>query len=289
MNNSVPLEALTTAIDDLAAPLEKYVLVTHADHRHREFEYRWGLNPFEFDENHERNAIYMRKSMHALYRRNWCLIPTRETLAAMREMLTYNQRCAVTERKSFLEEFSEPEYEYIFLPWNTTEEIIVDGNRYSPPYDGFPRVKCSANPFFLAFHAQNQILLADHSLCPRDYRNAFARISASWHGGCPSWFSQEPDSSDPSDAMTLEDMSQWSDESEGPAPAPALPLPSLTPVTKQSRIANWVQSTANPKLHEPATEPLKSPLKAKRPRPDSKAAWRRDSVLGQRWTEQLFE
>ncbi|KAJ7592158.1 hypothetical protein C8J56DRAFT_521405 [Mycena floridula] len=287
MNNSVPLEALATASDDLSAPLEKYVLVTDSKHLHRALEYSWGLNRLEFDENHERNAIYMRKSMHALFPFGWSLIPTKETLTAMREMLEFNVVCGVTERKSFLTEFSAPEYEYIFLPMDIQVDILVYGQRYSPPYHGFPRIKCSANPFFLAFHSQSQVLLSNRALCPGDYQDAFSIVSSSWHSGCPSWFSLEPDSSSGS-SDTLEE-SEWSEDSRDPLPAPAPPARRQASVAKDSLIANWVKSNADPKLHEPAMEPLKLPLKARKPRPDSKAAWRRDSVLGQRWTEQLFE
>ncbi|KAJ7592160.1 hypothetical protein C8J56DRAFT_1162594 [Mycena floridula] len=285
MSNSVPLEALTTALDDLDAPLEKYVLISGAKHLHRSFEYLWGLNAFEFDETHERNIIYLRKSLHARLRQGWTLIPTIETLTAMRALVGHNSRCPLTERKSFLSEFSAPEYEYMFLPMDIQEEIIVDGRCFSPPYQGFPRIRCSANPFFVAYQCEGQIILSDSAVCSKAYLTAYFLVSSDWHGGYPKSFVGEPESSD-SDS---DEETQWSDSSEDSVPAPALPPPSRTPVTKQSRIANWVKSNADPELHEPAMEPLKSPLKARKPRPDSKAAWRRDSVLGQRWTEQLFE
>ncbi|KAJ7592149.1 hypothetical protein C8J56DRAFT_521255 [Mycena floridula] len=285
MSNSVPLEALTTALDDLGAPLEKYALVSGESHMHRALEFIWGLNAFEFDETHEKNIICLRKSMHGLLSQGWTLIPTIETLTAMKEMVRYNTQCALTQRKSFLTEFSAPEYEYIFLPLDIQEEILVYEHRFVPPYQDFPRIRCSANPFFVAYHCEGQIILSDPAVCPRPYRSAYFLVSSDWHGGCPKSFVGEIESSD-SDS---DDETQWSDSSEDSVPAPALPPPSRTPVTKQSRIANWVKSNADPELHQPAMEPLKSPLKARKPRPDSKAAWRRDSALGQRWTEQLFE
>ncbi|KAJ7599311.1 hypothetical protein C8J56DRAFT_916407 [Mycena floridula] len=147
----VSLEALITSVDDLQAPLEKHVLINNCPHMHRIFEYRWGLNLREFDESHERNIIYVRKSMRALLGRGWTLVPTEDTLTNMREMQAYNESCPLSERKNFLAEFSAPEYEYMFFPVKMQEDIIVDGKRYSAPYSDFPRIKCSVNAFFCRF------------------------------------------------------------------------------------------------------------------------------------------
>ncbi|KAJ7583824.1 hypothetical protein C8J56DRAFT_193317 [Mycena floridula] len=229
----------------------------------------------------------VRKSMHARLRRGWTLIPTVETLTTMTEMVIHNWRCPLKERKCFLTEFPDPEYEYIFLPVDIQEEIIVYGRRFLSPYADFPRIKCNANPFFIAYHCESQVILADSAVCPSGYFNAYRYVSSDWHASYPKSFIGEPESSE---SDSIDDETHWGDSSEEDSvPAPALPPPSRTPVTEKSRIANWVNSNADPKFHEPALEPLQSPLKARKPRPDSKAAWRRDSALGQRWTEQLFE
>ncbi|KAJ7583806.1 hypothetical protein C8J56DRAFT_192899 [Mycena floridula] len=236
-----------------------------------------------------RNA---REECHILAKIHACSSPSRmdfnpdlETLTAMTEMVTHNWRCPLKERKCFLTEFPDPEYEYIFLPVDIQEEIIVYGGRFLPPYADFPRIKCNANPFFIAYHCESQVILAD--VCPTGYFNAYRYVSSDWHASYPKSFIGEPESSE---SDSIDDETHWGDSGEEDSvPAPALPPPSRTPVTKKSRIANWVNSNADPKFHEPALEPLQSPLKARKPRPDSKAAWRRDSALGQRWIEQLFE
>ncbi|KAJ7906051.1 hypothetical protein B0H13DRAFT_2333921 [Mycena leptocephala] len=162
---TVPLSALATSIEDDAQLTTKFLFPKDV-RLHRHMEYLWGLEIYTIDPTHERSILHTRKSMGGI--RTWTLAPTEETLATMNALQTHNFTEPLSERKSFLTEFSAPEYEYIFVPLYTEDDFFVlepgrVPQRFSFPYTNFPRVTSSANPFFVAFYirlcAKNLIAL----------------------------------------------------------------------------------------------------------------------------------
>ncbi|KAJ7592153.1 hypothetical protein C8J56DRAFT_932648 [Mycena floridula] len=251
---------------------KKYLLIENQDKLHHLLEYMWGLEFSQFDENHERNAIYVRKSMHALLAEGWTLIPTEETMAAMADMQYYNEICPIPERKNLFKEFPAAEYEYIFLPITIQEEITISGKHYSPPYTDFPRVKCSANPFFIAFHCEAQILLSDHPVCPMEYQLFSYEMSSAWKSVYPASFRQTAAASELCHNIDASHRTK---------------ARTRTALGKDTLVAKWLQSSADPQLHECVMAPLASP-KVKRRVSDFKAAWQSDSTRGKRWKKRLF-
>ncbi|KAJ7601241.1 hypothetical protein C8J56DRAFT_912570 [Mycena floridula] len=128
MSITVPLHAVAAAIEDIDEPLtEKFLFTTAADLQ-RNLEYLWGLEIYTIDAKHERSIVQIRKSMQKLVSGDWgdwTLVPTEQTLSAMASLQDFNTSCPISERKSFLTEFSAPEYEYIFVPLSSDAEFFV--------------------------------------------------------------------------------------------------------------------------------------------------------------------
>ncbi|KAJ6473518.1 hypothetical protein C8R47DRAFT_712880 [Mycena vitilis] len=158
MTTTVPLSALAASVDDIdVASLERKFLFPEDNALHRHMEFLWGLDIYTINPKHERSILEIRKSMTGTD--SWTLVPTEETLNAMYALQVYNATASVSERKSFLDEFSAKEYEYIFVPLSTEVDffILQAGQaplRFSAPYTDFPLVASSANPFFVAFHSR---------------------------------------------------------------------------------------------------------------------------------------
>ncbi|KAJ7892737.1 hypothetical protein B0H14DRAFT_3125927 [Mycena olivaceomarginata] len=139
MTTAVPLSALATSLEDINAPLTRRFYS-------------------------QRGCPYIRKSAEvSLISRagGWTLVPTEETLAAMLALQKYNITAPVSERKSFLTEFSATEYEYIIVPLSTELDFFIlqpgeAPRRFSSPYTGLPRVTSSAHPFFVAFDSADE-------------------------------------------------------------------------------------------------------------------------------------
>ncbi|KAJ7747248.1 hypothetical protein B0H16DRAFT_1888779 [Mycena metata] len=157
MTSTVPLSSLAASPND-NAPLVSKLLFTKDTRLLRHLEYLWGLEIHTFDPTHERSILHIRKSMENLSSGSWSLVPTQETLAAMHLLQKHNYTLPLSQRKSFLTEFS-AEYEYIFVPLDTDVDFFVlqpgqDPQRLASPYDDFPRVTSSANPFFVLFYSR---------------------------------------------------------------------------------------------------------------------------------------
>ncbi|KAJ6470042.1 hypothetical protein C8R47DRAFT_1222672 [Mycena vitilis] len=189
MAATVPLSALATSVEDIDSELTPRFLFPKRDVRlHRQMEYLWGLEIQTIDPTHERSVLYIRKSMETPFRSgmngSWFLIPTEETLGAMRLLQDRNVRAPISERTSFLDEFSAQEYEYIFIPDYTDIEFLAledesAPQRFSAPYTDFPRVTSSANPFFVTFHARPRICMSHPSITETWYR-AFNALTMYW-------------------------------------------------------------------------------------------------------------
>ncbi|KAJ7666249.1 hypothetical protein DFH06DRAFT_1186342 [Mycena polygramma] len=161
MTTTVPLSALATSVEDIDSELTPRFLFPA--HDVRLMEYLWGLEIHTIDPTHERSVLYIRKSTETPFRNgingSWFLIPTEETLGAMRLLQERNITVPISERTSFLDEFAAQEYEYIFIPDDTDIDFLVleaesAPQRFSAPYTDFPQVTSSANPFFVTFHAR---------------------------------------------------------------------------------------------------------------------------------------
>ncbi|KAJ7853867.1 hypothetical protein B0H13DRAFT_1197666 [Mycena leptocephala] len=127
MTTTVPFSALATVEEPIDAPLARRFLFPKDDVRlHRHIEYLWGLEIYSFDSTHERSILHIRKSMDLSASTGcWTLAPTEETLAAMNSLQTHNFTVPVSERKSFLTEFSATEYEYILVPLCTDVDFLM--------------------------------------------------------------------------------------------------------------------------------------------------------------------
>ncbi|KAJ7666251.1 hypothetical protein DFH06DRAFT_1127372 [Mycena polygramma] len=118
MTMTVPLSALATSADDTdATQLGKRYLFPKNN-----------ALIFTIEPKHERSILEIRKSMETLPGSDdtgWTLVPTEETLIAMDVLQTHNITASISERKSFLTEFSAAQYEYIFVPLNTEAEFCL--------------------------------------------------------------------------------------------------------------------------------------------------------------------
>ncbi|KAF7370978.1 hypothetical protein MSAN_00732000 [Mycena sanguinolenta] len=189
MTTTIPLGALATALEDNDAPLRRKYLFRKDYNIHHQMEYLWGMDIDALDSTHERSILYVRSSMldstlpWPLYM--WILIPTQETLVAMLDLQIHNISVPISERKSFLTEFSAQEYEYIFFPLRPANYFILlpgqDPRRFSAPlpYADFPRVTSSANPFFVTFDSQ-MMLMIHHFNLPKTYWEIFAAVTEHW-------------------------------------------------------------------------------------------------------------
>ncbi|KAJ7601173.1 hypothetical protein C8J56DRAFT_1157394 [Mycena floridula] len=266
----VPLHAIATAIEDIDEPLkEKFLFATApgAAEVHRNLEYLWGLEIYTIDPKHERSIIRIRKSMQKPLSSDWgdwTLAPTEQTLSAMLSLQDYNELCPVSERKSFLTEFSAPEYEYIFVPLCSDVEffILQSGSaprRFSAPYLDFPRVTSSVNPFFVIFSAGFRIR-PNNPLFSDAWHQSLGDMSVQWrpfslpHDFLSSCYSCYPEDfrsetayeSEPDPHSGRDDPKSGSDETmvkpveESPSPVP----------DKEELVYQWVQHDVDPRLHQ---------------------------------------
>ncbi|KAK7000682.1 hypothetical protein R3P38DRAFT_1826446 [Favolaschia claudopus] len=195
MVSTVPLSAIATCRQDLEeglnTSLTRVYLCPRDDYEtHRQMEYLWGLDLHTLDPKHERSIVKIRKSMQITLptgTRRWALVPTEETLAAMLAFQLNNCFVPVSDRKSFLTEFSAPEFEYIFVSFAQDVDYFVrtpgkHPNRFTAPYNNFPRVTSSANPFFVTFNSRDLIDRYRYSPSNAWFR-AFRLISLPWYPG----------------------------------------------------------------------------------------------------------
>ncbi|KAJ6470056.1 hypothetical protein C8R47DRAFT_1325349 [Mycena vitilis] len=190
---TVPLSALATSLYDIdGTDLRSRYLFPEDDRLHRHMEYLWGLEIYTIDPAHERSILRIRKSMETPFadgKGDWTLAPTEETLRAMQLLQKHNFTVPVTERKSFLAEFAAQEYEYIFVPINTELDFLVletgrAPQRFSAPYIDLPRVKSSANPFFVTFYSRMKIRMTNPFVTDAVSR-ALGDLTIYWLGGFP--------------------------------------------------------------------------------------------------------
>jgi len=191
MTTTVPLSALATSLEAIDAPLTQKFLFPRDDVRlHRDMEYLWGLEIYMIDPRHPRSILHIRKSMQVPLPGStcsWTLVPTEETLAAMDALQEHNFTVPNSERKSFLTEFSAPEYEYIFVPLYTDVDFFIlqpgqAPQRYSAPYTDFPRVTSSANPFFVTFESRLKIQRY-HVSGSKTWHRVFGSLTMHWIDG----------------------------------------------------------------------------------------------------------
>ncbi|KAJ7185583.1 isoprenoid synthase domain-containing protein [Mycena filopes] len=191
MASVVPLTALSTSPDAGGAPLTRKYLFRDDDVRvQRLMEYLWGLEINTMDRNHESSILHIHKSMTTLIRGRWALAPTEDTLAAMESLQRHNYTVPISERRSFLDvEFPAGEYEYIFVPLNTDADFFVlepgrAPRRFSAPYDNFPHVTSSANPFFVMFSSRLRMASSDVSNSD-EWHRLFSEVTLEWFSDDP--------------------------------------------------------------------------------------------------------
>ncbi|KAJ6473520.1 hypothetical protein C8R47DRAFT_1144673 [Mycena vitilis] len=189
MTTTVPLNALAASVDDInVADLERKFLFPEDNALHRHAEYLWGLDMNTIEPKHERSILEIRKSMETLPGTDgsWTLVPTEETLIAMDVLQTHNITASISERKSFLTEFSAAQYEYIFVSLNTEAEFFIlqpgqTPRRFSAPYTDFPLVTSSANPFFVAFYSRFIREFHELTALPSEtWHQIFSRVRMHW-------------------------------------------------------------------------------------------------------------
>ncbi|KAJ7666222.1 hypothetical protein DFH06DRAFT_269893 [Mycena polygramma] len=142
----------------------------------------WGLDIRTIDPTHKHSIVKFPRSMATFSTGcGWTLVPTEETLAAMDALQVHNP---ISERKSFLTEFSARKYEYIFVPLYTEVDFFVlepghAPQRFSAPYTDFPLVTSSANPFFVTFYSRPKILRI-HEPASNTWHRHFGDIKIHW-------------------------------------------------------------------------------------------------------------
>ncbi|KAJ7185578.1 hypothetical protein C8R46DRAFT_1061043 [Mycena filopes] len=300
---SVPLSALSTSPDAVDAPLTRKYLFPGGDVRlQRLMEYLWGLDINTMDTNHESSILHIRKSMVALSRGSWALAPTEETLAAMESLQRHNYTVPISERRSFLDEFSAAEHEYIFVPFNTDVDFFVlepgqTPRRFIAPYDNFPRVTSSANPFFVMFHSQMKIRSCHASTSPRWHR-LFRQITLEW-------FSDElPDdfllSSYPESLVSDAESETQVDSKSGSHDTVVTPMDedSSSVPDKEAFVDGWLRDDiGQPQenlVWSGTPSPWPSAPRDEQPRPIEDAirlypCWHRETKLGRKYTKRLFQ
>ncbi|KAJ7575081.1 hypothetical protein C8J56DRAFT_458928 [Mycena floridula] len=195
---------------------------------------------------------------------DWTLVPMEQTLSAMASLQDFNTSCPISERKSFLTEFSAPEYEYIFVPLSSDAEFFVlqpesAPQRFTSPYLDFPRVTSSANPFFVTFSASLRIS-QNNPLFSETWRRSFGAMVLQWRpfplpqDFLLSCYSCYPDDFRSETAYESEpDSHSGGDESKSgtdetmvkPVEENPLPMPD-----KEELVYRWVQHDADPRLHQ---------------------------------------
>ncbi|KAJ7778333.1 hypothetical protein B0H16DRAFT_1711841 [Mycena metata] len=307
---AVPLSALAASPDATNTKLCQRLLFSQVEgYLHRQIEYLWGMDIHTIDPTHERSVICIRKSMETLAKGSWTLVPTEETLSAMDALQVHNYTVPVPERKSFLAEFPPAEYEYIFVPLSTDVDFFIlepgrQPRRFSAPYDNFPLVTSSANPFFIAFYSQLKIQSFQAS-ASQAWNQLFDNITVPWCSSVvpedfllscypESLISESGDESEPEPALELHSKS-GSDETvmtpidEGPSPVPE----------KESFVNTWVKQRRRdayrvyerPTLSSPSPwppAPRKERARALRDTVRTYAAWHRETERGRNCTRRFF-
>ncbi|KAJ7864027.1 hypothetical protein B0H13DRAFT_2069849 [Mycena leptocephala] len=299
MTTTVALSTLATFIEDDAQLTTKFLFPKDV-RLHRHMEYLWGLEIYTIDPTHERSILHIRKSMGGI--RTWTLAPTEKTLAAMKALQTHNFTDPVSERTSFLTEFSAAEYEYIFVPLYTEDDFFVlepgrAPQRFGFPYTNFPRVTCSANPFFVTFYSRPKIQRF-HASTSKTWHRLFGDITMQWCA-CPlpeefllscypdtlisETVDDEPKSKSGSEETVVTPME------EGPSPVP----------DKESFVYDWVRRDARQPherlvLGSPAPRPLARLEDYTGKRKNSEASppsprWPKESKRGMESCERLFK
>ncbi|KAJ7584243.1 hypothetical protein C8J56DRAFT_1167039 [Mycena floridula] len=239
-----------------------------------------------FNEDHERSIVHVRKSMLKLPRgRCQALVPTEEAVGMLLDAAS-------------LQEFSDPTYEYLFIPLKTDIDFFVveagrAPQRYSSPYTNFPRITSSANPFFvmLAVSSQINISLTIHwirSNLPQKFiLSCFPEDLVSDNG----------DESD-SDGLLTPLNPETDEQGRKPASSESHRLDDLSPpADKELLISNWVRHDADPKrLSPPVTEfhspwPPSAPKEKPRPAIDAvycEPSWFTDSEQGKILVDRYF-
>jgi hypothetical protein len=205
-------------------------------------------------------------------------------------------------RPTISQEFSAPEYEYIFVPLYTEDDFFVlepgqAPKRFSFPYTDFPRVTCSANPFFVAFYSRPKIQRF-HASASKTWHGLWGDITMQWSAfPLPEDFllscypdtlisetaDDEPESKSGSEETVVTPME------EGSSPVP----------DKESFVYDWVRRDASQPherlvLGSPAPRPLARPKDHTGKRKDSEASrlsprWPIESKRGMESCERLFK
>ncbi|KAJ7240838.1 hypothetical protein B0H12DRAFT_1326356 [Mycena haematopus] len=281
MTATVPLSAIATCLEDLDAPLTtKFLFSKDKAHLHRDMEYLWGLEMHDGSDSRTRKSMGPSPSGGS----RWTLVPTEETLIAMRALQTHNFTVPVSERKSFLtvshislidpltrrltmpQEFSAPEYQYIFVPLHTDIDFFIlqpgeAPRRFSAPYADFPLVSSSANPFFVTFDSRPKIRRS-HVSGSETWHDVYGDLTMHWYNGViPEDFllscypetliTESDDESNPDALLVGLESRSGSDETvvptpmseEGPSPVPH----------KEAFVYDWVQRHAIPSNRPPPT------------------------------------
>ncbi|KAJ7033698.1 hypothetical protein C8F04DRAFT_1103859 [Mycena alexandri] len=300
MTTSVPLSALATSPDDTSTKLSKKFLFSQVEgYLHRQIEYLWGMEIHTIDPTHERSVIRIRKSMETLPKGSWTLVPTEETLAAMQALQVHNYTVPVSERKSFLAEFPAAEYEYMFVPLSTDVDFFIlepgrTPQRLSAPYDNFPRVTSSVNPFFVTFYSRLKIHSFRASASPT-WNRLFGTIMVACSSSVATPESLISESGDESEPDPELHSKSGSDETvmtpidEGPSPVPE----------KESFVKTWVKHRRRdsyrvyerPTLSSPSPwppAPREERARALRDAVKMYASWHRETERGRNCTRRFF-
>ncbi|KAK7005776.1 hypothetical protein R3P38DRAFT_3214722 [Favolaschia claudopus] len=195
MTSAVPLDTIATSLEDLRDDSVTTRCLCPCDDNStlRVLEFLWGLdiyalNPMQDSMRDSKSSrLEFNKSMDIKLpdgHRTWTLVPTEETLVAMLDLHRQNCNVPVSERTSLFTEFSASQFEYIFVPLTTQLDffIRVSGKpqKYTAPYNDFPRVISSANPFFVAFDSRPSIKKYRH-FPSEEWRRVFVHLSILWH------------------------------------------------------------------------------------------------------------
>ncbi|KAJ7595647.1 hypothetical protein C8J56DRAFT_1022231 [Mycena floridula] len=132
-------------------------------------EYWLGVQPGQISWKDPQNFIWLMPAMQTLFQQGaWILVPTIETLLAMFSLLSHNYHCEdIDDRKSFLDKFNAPSYDYILVPLDMSLPLGADRgtggitffhyDRHSKGYPDLPTITCTANPFFTVLHAKAKL------------------------------------------------------------------------------------------------------------------------------------
>ncbi|KAK7001597.1 hypothetical protein R3P38DRAFT_3045904 [Favolaschia claudopus] len=309
MTYAVPLDTIATSLEDLRddslttrnlCPWDNHCML-------RQLEYLWGLEPYALDpmqnsmQDSKCNRLEYHKSMDVKLpngNRSWTLIPTEETLAAIFALHRQNCYAPISERKPFFTEFPASQFEYIFVPLTTQLDffIRVSGKpqKYTAPYNDFPRVISSANPFFVAFDSRVSIHKDRHSPS-EEWRRLFVRLSILWHpsplpdGFLPKCYSPSHYSVSDSDASDVGSNCA----SEETVVSTVYEGPFLAPDNKEELVKNWLKTDSpqgEPVVPGNSLPPTPRGDRARKVPEASlkRAQWRVESKRGLEYFERYF-